>query len=363
MSSKNSVQKKPAASPKVARKQKKKSVDRSMPQEPKISVPKGATQQSMTLSPKFKFGNKSVRIEHRELCQTVTTNSSDDFVVAFALPLNPGQSTTFNWLSTQAIGWEQYKFHKLRFRYLTRVSTTNSGSVMLIPDYDAADSAPTSEFVASSYEDCREDVIWKDIVCVLDPKGLSGMYDRHFNRFGALDPNLDIKTYDVGRLFVAHIGTGSAPVQIGKLWVEYDVEFFKPQLPPSGVSDLYGGLVTGAVMSAGNPLGTGAAISANSAGISIDNASNLTIENPGTYAISSGVTGTGITGGLAQNLISGTASLVHNFGAVNAAQTFSDSTSTWNITGTPAVFNNAISGATTITQLLQTIARTPNGAL
>jgi len=360
------IQKNSQPGPKAGKNKKKKAAQKALTLPPlpqQQFKPVAVSTGMISMSPKFTFGNKSCRIVHRELCLTVTTTNSDDFDVRAALALNPGIANTFIWLSTQALGWEQYKFHMLRFRYLTRTGSSTAGSVMLIPDYDAADAAPTSEFTASSYEDCREDVIWKDQLCVLDPKAMCGLVDRHNTRFGALNANLDIKTYDVGNLYVAVVGTGSAPANIGKLWVEYDVEFFKPQLPPGGVAEVYGGLVTGGNMSAGNPYGTTATVNANSVGISVDNASNLTISNPGTYAISSGVTGTGITGGLSQTLVSGVAANIHSFGAVNTPGTFSDSTSTWNVTGVPATFSNTISGATTITQLLQTIALAPNGAL
>jgi hypothetical protein len=251
----------------------------------------------------------------------------------------------------------------LRFRYLTRVGSNSSGSVMLVPDYDAADPAPLTEFTASSYEDCREDVVWKDQVCTLDPKAMNNLYGRHYNRFGALAPNLDIKTYDVGNLFVAHVGTASSPSTVGKLWVEYDIEFFKPQLPPGGVQEIYGGSVVGATMSAANPLGSAATVAANSLGITVDNASSVTIANPGWYSMVSSVAGTGITGGLAQTLTSGVAASLGTFGAVNAPGTFASSTSEWNVTGVPAVFSNTIAGATTITQLVQAITQAPPGSL
>jgi hypothetical protein len=42
----------------------------------------------------------------------------------------------------------------------------------------------------------------------------------------------DIKTFDVGQLHVAAVSNGT-PTVVGKLWLEYDIEFFVPQIEPS----------------------------------------------------------------------------------------------------------------------------------
>lgn len=54
---------------------------------------------------------------------------------------------------------------------------------------------------------------------------------RKFVRNG-LVPGQDLKTTDVGTFILATVD-GTA-VNWGKLWVEYDFEFFEPQLNPSG---------------------------------------------------------------------------------------------------------------------------------
>lgn len=77
----------------------------------------------------------------------------------------------------------------------------------------------------------------------------------HFVRLGPLGANQDIKTYDCGNLFVC--GDVTNPTTVGKLIVDYDVEFFNPQLPPTG-DPLVGGIqaVTGGTPSKTTPLGS-----------------------------------------------------------------------------------------------------------
>lgn len=186
-----------------------------------------------SVEPRVSGSYRSTRIVHRELVATVY--GSTTFNVNLAIALNPGLSTSFPWLSTQAVGWEQYKFHKLKFCYYTRCSTATSGSVMLVPDYDAADPAPISEQVASAYRDTAEEVPWVEhFACTLDPSAMYGIMGRKYVRTAGLGQDLDIKTYDSGNMFVCTTD-GAVTTGWGKLWVEYDVELYVPQLPPTGL--------------------------------------------------------------------------------------------------------------------------------
>lgn len=60
--------------------------------------------------------------------------------------------------------------------------------------------------------------------------------NRKYVRTTALAANLDVKTYDAGNFFVCT--TDGTAVNWGKLWVEYDVDLYVPQLPPQGIPHL-----------------------------------------------------------------------------------------------------------------------------
>jgi len=106
--------------------------------------------------------------------------------------------------------------------------------VLLVPDYDAADAAPSSEQIASNNEDMREDAPWKDICCILKPNAMHSLGPHKFVRSGGLAANLDVKTYDVGNLFICTVDAVGNGTNWGKVWIEYDVTFFVPQLNPNG---------------------------------------------------------------------------------------------------------------------------------
>jgi hypothetical protein len=196
-------------------------------------------------------------------------------------------SGTFPWLSVQAAGWEMYKFHKLKFCYYTRTGTATAGSVLLVPDYDASDPAPTTEMQASSYRDVIEEVPWiEEFSCALDAQAMMEPGNRKYVRTGPLGANLDIKTYDGGNLFVCT--TDGSAVSWGKLWVEYEVEFFVPQTLAAAVLS---GVVTGAgSVSKTSVFGTSATVSNNlpvtATGMVI------TFLKVGTYQVVTSATGT-----------------------------------------------------------------------
>jgi hypothetical protein len=138
---------------------------------------------------------------------------------------------TFPWLSTMALSWEQYRFKKLRFRYIGRTPTTTPGSLQIAPDYDAQDGQPTSESLLAVMKDTQEDAPWKEIICHCDVAAMNRAYKSHFvmsdERFVATGQ--DVKTIDAGQVFLACDSDGSS--NWGKLWVDYVVDLMVPQPP------------------------------------------------------------------------------------------------------------------------------------
>ena len=221
------------------------------------SVAAAYSTRSQGSAPKIQATRDSSRIRHREFLGNIT--GSVAWTIGQTIAVNPGLQSSFPWLSVSAQAWEQYKFHKLRYCYYTRTGTNIPGSVLMSPDYDAADAAPASEQIQSTYDDTVEDAPWKDICLVMKPDLMAGPMKRHYIRNGALSANSDIKLYDVANVYIGTVD-GTA-VSWGKLWVEYDVEFFIPQLPPngglafgsvSGTTGTAASLITSAVTTNGN---------------------------------------------------------------------------------------------------------------
>lgn len=172
--------------------------------------------------------NRSRRIQKSEFIASITGSTTFDASQKFYL--NPGLPASFPWLSGIAEEWQQYRFHYLRFRYVTRSPTSSKGSVILSPDYNPKEASPTTELQASNTQDAVEDVVWKELTCTLDPSAMFPFGPRKQVRTAAVAG--DISLYDAGRMFVCVTGEADAS-EIGKLWVDYDVELFVPQNSPT----------------------------------------------------------------------------------------------------------------------------------
>jgi len=206
---------------------------------PTFGAPVAYSSPTTGKAPKISTSAKCTRIVHRELIATVNGNTTYG-VTAYAL--NPGLSATFPWLYSVAGSFEQYSFRSLRFHYVTRCATSYTGSVLLSPEYDALDAAPSSEIVQAMMMGSVEDVPWRDQLISFSVPDMFPFGPRKFIRTGAV-VNSDLKTYDVGQLFVGRAGCSDAN-SIGKLWVEYDVDLYIPQNPGSG---MIGGIGSGSI--------------------------------------------------------------------------------------------------------------------
>lgn len=188
-----------------------------------------ATASSKRLTPaKFKTAREGVRVEHREFLGNV--NGTVGYNVA-QFPVNPGISLTFPWLSGLASQWEQYRFIHVQFEYITRSPTTQPGSVLMAPDYDAADGPPATESAMAQYQDVIEDAPWKNSICFLSTRDQAPGTFKYVR--DSIVPLTDIKTYDLANFFIATVGTDSNTW--GKLWVKYDVELRIPAGPSRGL--------------------------------------------------------------------------------------------------------------------------------
>ncbi len=194
------------------------------------AVPLARSRKAVTGKPVIRSSSKQggdgrVRIRHREYLADIVGS------VAFAsnsYSVNPGLPGTFPWLSTLAQNFESYLFHKLSFDFETQKSASTSGSLMMAIDYDASDAAPQNKQQLMAYHHAVRSAVWDECSFRGDRQDLKKFGVQRYVRSGSLAANLDVKTYDVGTLFVATQGEADTTA-IGELYVDYDVELITPQ--------------------------------------------------------------------------------------------------------------------------------------
>jgi len=192
--------------------------------------------------PEFGVGKRSVRVKHREYLGDIMSS------VAFvnqSFPINPGSATTFPWLSGIADVFQQYRFHGLIFEFnstsATALNSTNTalGTVVMSTQYNVNRAPFTSKLEMDGYEfSCNtkpSESLMHPVECAVEQTPLTELYVR----LGAVPSGEDKRLYDWGTFQIATVGMQAA-ANIGELWVTYDVELYKPRLPPGGaVSGLF----------------------------------------------------------------------------------------------------------------------------
>lgn len=231
-----------------------------------------------------------VRIRHREFLGDVS--GSVGFSVS-GYPINPGIVTTFPWLSAIANRFESYLFRRLSFEYETAAASTTVGTVMLAVDYDAADTPPINKVEIMSYHNAVRCGVWQEASYGSDQFDLKKFGVQRYVRGGPLSPNLDIKTYDVGNLFLATKGESDDSV-IGELYVSYDVELMTPQFQAGALGGLCHLTTSGA--SRAVPFANTVAEAGSFPWATTDNVSKIIFNSSGTYLITVATYGTAFNG-------------------------------------------------------------------
>jgi len=171
------------------------------------------------------------RVTFRELLDPDVLGFTD-FVVngPDTFQVNPGLAKSFPWLSTTASQYEQYRILSLKYIYVPFVNTSTNGTIMMMMDYDASDPVPATETQFMDHPGAVSCSVWESLTFVCDPKSMHAIGPRKFVRPCAVAG--DVKTFDSGVFYLATDNVSSNE-PIGKLYVEYSVEFFIPQLNPT----------------------------------------------------------------------------------------------------------------------------------
>lgn len=208
--------------------------------------------------PTFSTGSRFVTLRHQEYLGDVSSSVS---FTNTTFNIQPGDPTTFPWLSQIATRFQQYKFRGLVFIFkstsATALNSTNTalGTVIMGTNYNVNDPVFVNKIQAENYEFSNSRVPSESfphgVECSLEEQP----YNIFYVRDSAVPSGQDPKLYDLGLFQLCTVGSQAAAV-IGELWVSYHIELYKPRL----TNDVYQGAVSYLYNSAytdANPLGTG----------------------------------------------------------------------------------------------------------
>jgi len=247
--------------------------------------------------PSFGVIGHATRVRHREYIGDVLVPSDPLAFSNTSYTINPGNTTTFPWLSSLAANYQQYRFEGLVFEFKTLSSDISAGgalgSTMLATNYDVTESPysdkvhlENSQYAVSAKPshsqihtiECDPTASTQNLWYVRDGSSSTASSD---NRF-----------YDLGLFQIATAGLpGAAGEVLGELWASYDVSLFKPEIvTQSNLSSKIVGntSVSKSAIFGTNPITTGTAVS------TVDT-NTITFTRTGEYIIDFELVGTGAT--------------------------------------------------------------------
>jgi hypothetical protein len=197
--------------------------------------PSAKQAQNSARSPK----DRAVHVVQDEFVQDImsTINFSSK-----TLPVNPGQLSTFPWLSLQAAQYERWTCTDLEFYYRPMVSQYaaggQAGKIMMAIDYDAADEKPSSRRQLEAMMTHADAMPSQALRMKVNSRELMDGAGRHgkFVRPGAQPAGTDIRLYDGGTLVIATEGQTADALRLGELRVRYHFSLSVPHLDSAAVS-------------------------------------------------------------------------------------------------------------------------------
>lgn len=166
----------------------------------------------------------SIRISNTEFVADLAAGGTIQ-----AWDLNPNSGNLFTWLARVAIGYELFRFTELVFTYTPICASSSTGVIVMAPDYDASDAAPSSKQSLTAYSGSVRGNVWNKVSCRVQPP--KGWYFVG-NNAGPINPgNTDIKFYDIAKFYAGLFNTTGTGT-LGELSVSYVCEFAKPDFGP-----------------------------------------------------------------------------------------------------------------------------------
>lgn len=203
------------------------------------SVPHAMTQNTLVLpnNPRIKNDLEregAVVVSHREHIGTV--KSSTGFEIQYELPLNPAQDGTFPWLSSVAANFTQYEMLGCIFEYVSTsgsaVSSTNNalGEVIMTSNANSLDSSYVSKTQMLNSDFCQAFSPSSNGALPIECSPQQSTLTKLYTRYGAVKDGADIRMSDLGVVTIATSGMQAADIEVGELYVNYQVALLKPQL-------------------------------------------------------------------------------------------------------------------------------------
>lgn len=204
-----------------------------------------------------------VVIRRREYITDIITSSSANTFKNQNFFINPAQSSTFAWLNSIAMNYEEWAIEGMLFEFRSTSSdalnsvNTALGTVIMATNYNAASPNFVSKAEMEEYQYGQSNKPSINQMHFIECEHRQSVSSVLYCRPGSVPTGQDQRLYDWGNFQIATTGFQGTSVNIGELWVSYQVALLKPKLYQSlglGVDFWHFGNNVGVTSAA--PLGT-----------------------------------------------------------------------------------------------------------
>jgi len=196
---------------------------RNKPNNTLTSAPVARSKTVRIPKPVLRNSPNGVVVKHREFWRTITSNTSVSIVTT---NINPGRRDIFSWLSNVAMNYEQYRFRKLSFTFVSAQATSYAGRVGMAHTSNPTSSGPKNRNDFFNVTPNVEESPWEDMVLNVPVSGKK-LFVRGLSQTVGGTSN----TYDEGQIcLMAAMNPASADI-CGEVFVEYELELFSPIYP------------------------------------------------------------------------------------------------------------------------------------
>lgn len=185
--------------------------------------------------PVFGNGKNSTIVRHREYVQSIITSEVAGQFKIETFTIDPRDSATFPWLSKIAENYSEYRIHGLVAYYLSKsgdaLTSTNTalGKICVSTQYNVYDGQfPNIQFMENTeYANaCKPSC---DIIHPLECSKFQSPEVILFMNDDSSEVPGDRRLSQFANLSVATQGCQGTGVEVGELWLSYDIEFLKPR--------------------------------------------------------------------------------------------------------------------------------------
>lgn len=257
-------------------------------------------------------------IQHREYISDVISSATPGAFKVDSYFINPGQNATMPWLAGIAANYEHYQIRGMIFEFKTMsadaLNSTNTalGQVIMATNYNSALANFGSKYEMENYQFGQSCKPSHDAVHPIECKRTESVLGDLYVRPAGVPSGQDQRLYDFGNFQIATNGLQAASVNVGELWVTYEIALYKPKLWTAlgNAVQIYQATGTGA--NASNPFNAAVADTTNTIALTLTSAATSLVTFPasvkygqyymiysysGTVAAVQSVTGFGVNAG------------------------------------------------------------------